>query len=137
MIIDYLNYQIALFALLMKRDIDGATWRYAAKVRPIVVCGRRGGFVVDATFDMTPGQRKRVAAIQFFIGCLLIAAGVTTLDALLGMKEHTGGQFYDGLGALFMFWAGLQATLNASVASAREMFQPSLIRESDNASDHS
>lgn len=137
MIIDYLNYQIALFALLMKRDIDGATWRYAAKVRPVVVCGRRGGFVVDATFDMTPGQRKRVAAIQFFIGCLLIAAGVTTLDSLFEIKERTAGQLYDVLGALFMFWAGLQATLNASMASAREMYQPSLIQESDNASDHS
>lgn len=137
MIIEYLHYQIALFALLMKRDIDGATWRYAARVRPIVVCGRRGGFVVDATFDMTPGLRKRVAAIQFFIGSLLIAAGVTTLDSLLGMNEHSGSLIYDGLGALFMFWAGLQATLNASVAGAREVFQPSLIRESDNASDHS
>jgi hypothetical protein len=46
MISNYLHYQFALFLLLLKRDIDAATWRYAAWHRPIVVCGHTGSWVV-------------------------------------------------------------------------------------------
>ena len=76
MISNYLHYQFALLLLLVRRDIDMATWRYAAWHRPIVVCGRTGSWVVDTppeALDTTITQR---ALVQFLVGMLMVAGAV-------------------------------------------------------------
>ncbi|WP_126448053.1 hypothetical protein [Sulfuricystis multivorans] len=76
MISNYLNYQFALFLLLVKRDIDVPTWRYAAWHRPIVVCGYTGSWVVDTPPEALSSTLSQRALIQFFVGMLMIAGAV-------------------------------------------------------------
>ena len=51
MISNYLYYQWSLAGLLVWRNIDFRTWRYAAWHRPIAVAGRGGSWIVDARAD--------------------------------------------------------------------------------------
>lgn len=76
MISNFLHYQFALASRLFKRDIDFLTWRYAAWNRPVVVCGRRGAWVVDSTFDMTNAGMRVSALVQVFVGVLMIAGAM-------------------------------------------------------------
>ena len=46
------HYFVTLTALLAAREIDGRTWLYAARHRPVVVSGRSSGWVVDQAFRM-------------------------------------------------------------------------------------
>jgi len=76
MISHYLHYQFALLALLLKGDIDAATWRYAAWNRPIVVCGRTGSWVVDTPPEAMKTTISQRALVQFFVGMLMVAGAV-------------------------------------------------------------
>ncbi len=76
MISNYLHYQFALLLLLVQRDIDVATWRYAAWNRPIVVCGHTGSWVVDAPPEALNSTLSQRALVQFFFGMLMIAGAV-------------------------------------------------------------
>ena len=76
MISNYLHYQFALLLLLAKRDIDMATWRYAAWNRPIAVCGRTGSWVVDAPPEALNTTISQRALVQFLIGMLMVAGAV-------------------------------------------------------------
>lgn len=76
MISHYLHYQFALLALLLKGDIDAATWRYAAWNRPIVVCGRTGSWVVDTPPEAMTTTISQRALVQFFVGMLMVAGAV-------------------------------------------------------------
>lgn len=76
MISNDLHYQFALLLLLAKRDIDMATWRYAAWNRPIAVCGRTGSWVVDAPPEALNTTISQRALVQFLIGMLMVAGAV-------------------------------------------------------------
>ena len=76
MISHYLHYQFALLALLLKGDIDAATWRYAAWNRPIVVCGRTGSWVVDTPPEALKTTISQRALVQFFVGMLMVSGAV-------------------------------------------------------------
>lgn len=76
MISHYLLYQYALFILLIKGDIDVATWRYAAWNRPIVVCGRTGSWVVDTPPEVMKTTLSQRAMVQFFMGMLMVAGAI-------------------------------------------------------------
>lgn len=118
MISHYLHYQLALAALLLKGEINGATWRYAARHRPIVVIGRHGGLVVDATFDMTPAQRTRMSVIQFIVGMLLISGGVALLDVTLNGKGAQIDLWMEVLKGLALLSLGFIMALDASLIGA-------------------
>lgn len=80
MISNFLHYQFALLLLLWKRDIDVATWCYAARKRPIVVCGHKGAWLVDFFPESTESTMRRRALVQFILGLLLIAGAVGWLE---------------------------------------------------------
>lgn len=85
MISNYLHYQYALLLLMVKRDIDVSTWRYAAWHRPIVVCGRAGSQVVDTPPEALNSTHSHRMLVQFFVGMLMIAGAVGwTFDMVEG-----------------------------------------------------
>ena len=118
MIINFLQYQLTLAALWLHRDIDARSWWFAARTRPVVVCGRKGGFVVDSSFDMTPAQRQRISAIQFILGMLLVAGAVAWLETILGAKFTLQGGYEPLVKALALLVGGLVLAMDASLAAA-------------------
>ena len=130
MISHYLHYQFALLVLLLRGDIDGATWRYAAWHRPIVVCGRTGSWVVDTppeAIDTTLSQR---ALVQFFIGMLMIAGAVGWIAHTVERVGFAAALNMLSLKALLVIALGLVLALDATAAGIyRWAFKPCPSRE--------
>ena len=120
MISHFLMYQFELLVLLATRRIDCVTWWYAAKHRPVVVCGPKGGIVVDAAFDMTPAQLARRSTIQFIAGSLLLAAGIGMLTLWVSADSISTGKYV--ITMMGLMGVGLVLAVDASVAAGRRWY---------------
>lgn len=130
MISHYLHYQFALLVLLVKGDIDGATWRYAAWHRPIVVCGRTGSWVVDTPPEAMKSKLSQRAMVQFFIGMLMVAGAVGWVAHTVERIGFAAALNMLSLKALLVIALGLVLALDATAAGIyRWVFQPCPSRE--------
>ena len=116
MISNFLHYQFSLAALLLKRDISFATWRRATKDTPIVVLGKRGGFVVDQTIDMTKHELNARAVIQFIVGSLFIAGAIGWLANAISIHGFNGAALPEAITAAVIIGVGLVAVLDATLS---------------------
>ena len=136
MITHYLQYQYAVLVLLVTRQIDTATWWYAARNRPVVVCGPSGGIVVDAAFDMTPAQLARVSTVQFIGGSLMIAAGIALLSGLFGSAGWPGLKAVATV--LGLLGGGIVLAVDATLAANRRWtVAPETVIGGNDAAHHS
>ena len=114
MISHYLHYQFALLALLLKGDIDAATWRYAAWNRPIVVCGRTGSWVVDTPPEAMKTTISQRALVQFFVGMLLVAGAVGWIAHAVERVGFAGALNVATFKAVIVIAFGLVLALDAT-----------------------
>ena len=116
MISHYLHYQFALLALLLKGDIDAATWRYAAWNRPIVVCGRTGSWVVDTPPEAMKTTISQRALVQFFVGMLMVAGAVGWIAHAVERVGFAGALNVATFKAVIVIAFGLVLALDATAA---------------------
>lgn len=116
MISNYLHYQFALLLLLLKRDIDLATWRYAFWKRPIVVCGHSGAWLVDFFPEATESTMRRRALVQFILGMLLIAGAVGWLEVTIDGAGFAALVTMAALKAMGVVVVGLVLAVDATAA---------------------
>ena len=114
MISHYLHYQFALLALLLKGDIDAATWRYAAWNRPIVVCGRTGSWVVDTPPEAMKTTISQRALVQFFVGMLIVAGAVGWIAHAVERVGFAGALNVATFKAVIVIALGLVLALDAT-----------------------
>ena len=114
MISHYLHYQFALLALLLKGDIDAATWRYAAWNRPIVVCGRTGSWVVDTPPEAMKTTISQRALVQFFVGMLIVAGAVGWIAHAVERIGFAGALNMATFKAVIVIALGLVLALDAT-----------------------
>ena len=114
MISHYLHYQFALLALLLKGDIDAATWRYAAWNRPIVVCGRTGSWVVDTPPEAMKTTISQRALVQFFVGMLMVAGAVGWIAHAVERMGFAGALSVATFKAVIVIAFGLVLALDAT-----------------------
>ena len=114
MISHYLHYQFALLALLLKGDIDAATWRYAAWNRPIVVCGRTGSWVVDTPPEAMKTTISQRALVQFFVGMLMVAGAVGWIAHAVERVGFAGALNVATFKAVIVIALGLVLALDAT-----------------------
>ena len=114
MISHYLHYQFALLALLLKGDIDAATWRYAAWNRPIVVCGRTGTWVVDTPPEAMKTTISQRALVQFFVGMLIVAGAVGWIAHAVERVGFAGALNVATFKAVIVIALGLVLALDAT-----------------------
>ena len=114
MISHYLHYQFALLALLLKGDIDAATWRYAAWNRPIVVCGRTGSWVVDTPPEAMKTTISQRALVQFFVGMLIVAGAVGWIAHAVERVGFAGALNVATFKAVIVIALGLELALDAT-----------------------
>lgn len=114
MISHYLHYQFALLVLLVKGDIDGATWRYAAWHRPIVVCGRTGSWVVDTPPEALQSTISHRALVQFIVGMLMVAGAVGWLAHTVERVGFAASLSVVSLKAVLVIALGLVLALDGS-----------------------
>lgn len=114
MISHYLHYQFALLALLLKGDIDAATWRYAAWNRPIVVCGRTGSWVVDTPPEAMTTTISQRALVQFFVGMLMVAGAVGWIAHAVERVGFAGALNVATFKAVIVIALGLVLALDAT-----------------------
>ena len=114
MISHYLHYQFALLALLLKGDIDGATWRYAAWNRPIVVCGRTGSWVVDTPPEALKTTISQRALVQFFVGMLMVSGAVGWIAHAVERVGFAGALNVATFKAVIVIALGLVLALDAT-----------------------
>ena len=114
MISHYLHYQFALLALLLKGDIDAATWRYAAWNRPIVVCGRTGSWVVDTPPEAMKTTISQRALVQFFVGMLMVAGAVGWIAHAVERIGFAGALNVATFKAVIVIALGLVLALDAT-----------------------
>ncbi len=114
MISHYLHYQFALLALLLKGDIDAATWRYAAWNRPIVVCGRTGSWVVDTPPEAMKTTISQRALLQFFVGMLIVAGAVGWIAHAVERVGFAGALNVATFKAVIVIALGLVLALDAT-----------------------
>ncbi len=114
MISHYLHYQFALLALLLKGDIDAATWRYAAWNRPIVVGGRTGSWVVDTPPEAMKTTISQRALVQFFVGMLIVAGAVGWIAHAVERVGFAGALNVATFKAVIVIALGLVLALDAT-----------------------
>lgn len=114
MISHYLHYQFALLALLLKGEIDAATWRYAAWNRPIVVCGRTGSWVVDTPPEAMKTTISQRALVQFFVGMLIVAGAVGWIAHAVERVGFAGALNVATFKAVIVIALGLVLALDAT-----------------------
>ena len=114
MISHYLHYQFALLALLLKGDIDAATWRYAAWNRPIVVCGRTGSWAVDTPPEAMKTTISQRALVQFFVGMLIVAGAVGWIAHAVERVGFAGALNVATFKAVIVIALGLVLALDAT-----------------------
>ena len=115
MISNYLYYQWSLAGLLVWRNIDFRTWRYAAWHRPIAVAGRGGSWIVDARADSYAPFSAARGVIQLLIGLLVIAGAVGWLSHALSVEGFNGAAILTALRAAVLIGIGLVVALDAAI----------------------
>ena len=114
MISHYLHYQFALLALLLKGDIDAATWRYAAWNRPIVVCGRTGSWGVGTPPGAMETTIRPRALVEFFVGMLIVAGAVGWIAHAVERVGFAGALNVATFKAVIVIALGLVLALDAT-----------------------
>ena len=115
MISNYLYYQWSLAGLLVWRNIDFRTWRYAAWHRPIAVAGRGGSWIVDDRASPYAPFSSRRGVVQLLIGLLLIAGAVGWLSHALSVEGFNGAAILTALRAAVLIGIGLVVALDAAI----------------------
>lgn len=103
-----------MLALLLKGDIDAATWRYAAWNRPIVVCGRTGSWVVDTPPEAMKTTISQRALVQFFVGMLIVAGAVGWIAHAVERVGFAGALNVATFKAVIVIALGLVLALDAT-----------------------